>query len=450
MINDHESESMILHVDGDSFFAACEVSRHPELWGKPVVVGEERGIATAMSYEAKKLGITRATPIFKIKKDPAWKHVTVLSGHYDLYEMYSDKLYNMLCDYCDEVEHYSIDECFAKVTPGNIRKLIADKDKNISESSNSSYISHQDYEFFLQKLKSIIQSKLGITFSFGIAVNKVLAKVASKFNKPNGATVIEKGSEDRFLQDLPIGSIWGIGYRTAEKLRNMGIQTALLFKNFSEKVIIDTFAEPITRIQSQLKGRAVSHIHTEHEDQKSLQSTRSFAPASNDVSFLYSELSRNVEEACERLRESEMYGKHISIFIKTKETEKNRLKKYFSLSKELPYYTNSPIDILKMLKIDFRGLVSPDYTYKSTGITIHGLRHKNDIPEDFLGEQNAVFDKNAFTDAIDALQKRFGNKTIQLGSSLISINKRRREAAVRNKKDHYIYNLPLPYLGRVS
>lgn len=415
---------MILHVDGDSFFAACEMSRHPHLWNQPVVVGQERGIAVAMSYEAKKLGITRAMPIFKVRE--MHQDVTVLSSHFDLYEMYSDKLFNILSEYFDEVEHYSIDECFARVRP------------------------EQCSEEYIRKVKTNVQKRLGITFSFGLAANKVLAKVASKFRKPDGLTIIMPGEENAYLENLSVGSIWGIGSRTAEKLRSMNIQTALDFKNYNERVVVDTFAEPIAHIQAELKGKSLSSIHTLHEDQKSLQATRSFTPATADVSFIYSELSRNVEEACERLRDADMYGKYISIFIKSKETKENPIRKYFSLSKELEFYTNNPIEILRTLHDEFPGLVNNNYVYKATGVTIHGLRHKESIPEDLLGGQNRSFERNSYTDAIDAINKRFGEHSIQMASSMKSITKRRGEAAARDEKDPYIWNLPLPYLGTVS
>lgn len=88
---------VILHVDGDNFFVSCEVARLPHLYGKPVVVGAERGIATAMNVQAKQLGITRGMPVFKIKKE--FPSVTILPAHFELYEKYSDNLFSILTNY---------------------------------------------------------------------------------------------------------------------------------------------------------------------------------------------------------------------------------------------------------------------------------------------------------------------------------------------------------------
>ncbi|MDD5721502.1 MAG: hypothetical protein PHT16_03620, partial [Candidatus Pacebacteria bacterium] len=109
----NKPNNLFLHADGDSFFVACELTLRPELRGKPVVVGEDRGIAVAMSPEAKKLGVTRGMPTFQIKK--LFPEVTILSHHFDLYQDISSRMQQILQSYCRTIEVYSIDECFAVV-----------------------------------------------------------------------------------------------------------------------------------------------------------------------------------------------------------------------------------------------------------------------------------------------------------------------------------------------
>src|SRR5688572_26380317 len=101
----------ILHIDGDSFFASVETSLNPRLRGLPVVTGKERGIASAMSKEAKALGISRGMPIFKIKKE--FPQVVILSSDYGTYELFAQRMFAIVRRYAREVEEYSIDECFA-------------------------------------------------------------------------------------------------------------------------------------------------------------------------------------------------------------------------------------------------------------------------------------------------------------------------------------------------
>ena len=152
-------ENLFLHADGDSFFVACELVHRPDLVGKAVVVGEDRGIAVAMSYEAKRLGVTRGMPTFKIKKQ--FPEVIILPHHFRLYREISNKVYTILLSYFEAVEEYSIDECFALVRPSEI-KYVGDERK------------------LVEAVKREIQEKVGVTYSIGLARTKALAKTASK------------------------------------------------------------------------------------------------------------------------------------------------------------------------------------------------------------------------------------------------------------------------------
>ena len=164
-------ERVILHMDGDAFFVTCEVAKNPELKGKPVVTGQERGIVSAFSYEAKALGITRAMSIYSVRKN--FPEVIVLSGDYKLYAMYSKKMFDIVRRYADDVEEYSIDECFADLT-------------GLDKPLKMTYLE------IAHRIKKEVNEELGLSVTVGLAPNKVLAKVASKWVKPNGLTVITK------------------------------------------------------------------------------------------------------------------------------------------------------------------------------------------------------------------------------------------------------------------
>jgi DNA polymerase-4/DNA polymerase V len=201
-------ERVILHMDGDAFFAAVEVAKNPGLKGLPVVTGSERGIASAFSYEAKALGITRAMPIQKIKKE--FPQVIVLEGDYVSYSKYSRAMFAIVRRYADEVEEYSIDECFAELT-------------GLDKPLKMSYLE------IAERIKKEVNEELGLSVTIGLAPTKVLAKVASKWVKPNGLTVITQATAKEFLLNYPIEKIWGIGPRTAESLQRKGVRTAGIF-----------------------------------------------------------------------------------------------------------------------------------------------------------------------------------------------------------------------------
>ena len=155
----------ILHIDGDSFFASCEIAKDPSLRGKPVITGQERGIASSMSYEAKARGITRGMRLFEIKK--ICPEAVILPSDYETYSLYSKRMGAIVRRYTGEIEEYSIDECFADLT--GLRRPL-----------------HLSYKAIAEKIKREIESELGMTFSVGVGLNKVTSKIASKWKKPSG------------------------------------------------------------------------------------------------------------------------------------------------------------------------------------------------------------------------------------------------------------------------
>jgi DNA polymerase-4/DNA polymerase V len=254
----------IMHVDGDSFFVSCELTRKPGLRGKPVVTGLERGIASAMSPEAKKRGIHRGMRIREMRR--VCPEVTILPSDYDMYVQYAHRMYNIVRRYTDVVEEYSIDECFADLT-----------DCPLSKPSGGGL----SYEEIARRIQADLHDSLGITFSLGLSVNKVMAKVASKWNKPNGFTVIGRDNIPSYLKDLPVGKIWGIGSSTTLYLKKLGIITALDLA-LKDHVWINEHCDlPVARISAELRGNQVMELSTDaHADYASVQRTRTFKPPS--------------------------------------------------------------------------------------------------------------------------------------------------------------------------
>lgn len=165
----HGFPRAIVHIDGDAFFASCEQARDPKLKGKPVITGKERGIVASMSYEAKALGVTRAMRIFEVKK--ICPQAVILPSDYETYSLLSRRFFSIVRRYTPDVEEYGIDECFADLT-------------GLRRAQRMNYIT------MAQKIKEALDTELGFTFSVGLAPNKVVAKIGSKWKKPSGLTAI--------------------------------------------------------------------------------------------------------------------------------------------------------------------------------------------------------------------------------------------------------------------
>src|ERR1700757_4558165 len=163
----HSFPRALLHIDGDAFFASCEQSRRPKLQGRPVVTGKERGIAASMSYEAKALGVKRGMRLFEIKR--LCPDAIILPSDYETYSLLSQRLFAIVRRYTPDVEEYGIDECFADLT--GLRRPL-----------------RMSYLEMAEHMKKALDAELGFTFSVGLAPNKVVAKIASKWQKPSGLT----------------------------------------------------------------------------------------------------------------------------------------------------------------------------------------------------------------------------------------------------------------------
>lgn len=415
-------KNFILHIDGDAFFAACEVARRPDLRGKSVVVGEEKGIACALTYEAKALGVYRGMPIFELRKD--YPQVAVISSHFDLYEEYARKLLSILRSYLPVVEPYSIDECFALVP-------------NMPRT---------DLETFIQKLKSEVQSSLGITYSFGLAATKTLAKVASKRDKPDGCVfLIDEREVSDAIKTTPIAAIWGIGRKISAALLGHNIRTAEDFISMPLHKLEDLFSLPVVETYHELRGVRIFEVREGSRDQKTVQATRSLSKATGDASLLFSELSRNVENACSHLREARLLTNSIHVFYRRADGGRHRE----SDGTTLPLYTDDPKVILKALKPLISRIYKPELRYKATGITLLNLKNKEHIQADLFDIQESHSRGKSYLETIDNLNRKFGSWKVFYASSLKSVQKRKLESLERDKGDNYEYGLPLPYMGEV-
>lgn len=425
-------QTAILHIDGDSFFASCEISLNPKLRGKPVVTGQERGIATAISKEAKALGIHRGMPIFQIRK--LYPQVVIAHSDYMIYSIFAQRMYDIVRRYTPDVEEYSIDECFADLTP-----LIGSK-----------MPLKQGLEGIARSIKNTLQAELGMTFSVGLAPTKVLAKVASKWDKPDGFAVIYLDKINEFLNETQIGEIWGIGPQTSAYLQRQGVKTAEDFIERPEIWIREHVAKPYIETWHELRGNQMFRVHSDYDEDtyKSIQKTRTFTPPSRDKVFLFGQLSKNVESACAKLRLNNLSSRRIYYFLKTNEF------RYHRKEIPLPSALNTPADILNEIKKTFDEVYKPGTTYRATGVTMSELVDSHLIQKDLFG----VFDQTSrwqgVFNTVDELDHKFGSHSVVLGSSLGAFNKLAKDQSVVERYHNPITGsrkrLRIPYLGEVK
>lgn len=385
-------------MDGDAFFVACEVAKNPKLKGLPVVTGEERGIVSALSYEAKALGVTRGMPIFTLKKK--FPKVLVLPGDYAFYAKLSSAMFDIVRRYADDVEEYSIDECFADLTG---------LDKPL----------YMTYLQIAERIKKEVTEELGLSVSIGLAPTKVLSKVASKWVKPNGLTLISKEEASTFLSKTPIEKVWGIGGRTTDFLKRKGIFTALDFSTRDIGWVRENLSSPFETLWLELNSIAVMEVDALPKTEfSSVQKTRSFHPFTNDRVFLFSQLSKHIEDACRKARHYSQFAKKVSFFLKTKDF------KYHVFSERLKAPTNSPEAIIALALKNFSKVWKVGVLYRTTGVTLSELDSSSVRQGDLFGDSRDVEKFETIHRQIDSLEEKFGKRVLYLGSTHHAISRK--------------------------
>lgn len=199
---------VIFHVDLDSFYTAVETREHPDLKGKPVIVGADpkagkgRGVVMAASYESRALGVKAGMPI-----SLAWRKLpdaTYKRPNYELYGTVSESVMSALREYADLFEQASIDEAYMDVTART---------------------SWEGVRAYALAVKDSVRDREGLTCSIGVAPNKSVAKIAASQQKPDGLTIVPPGHVQAFLGPLPVNAVSGVGEKTERVLHDLGINT---------------------------------------------------------------------------------------------------------------------------------------------------------------------------------------------------------------------------------
>ncbi len=388
----HSWPRAIVHVDADAFFASCEQAINPNLKGKPVITGKERGIVAAVSYEAKAKGVKRGMRLFEVKK--ICPDAVILPSDYETYSLFSLRMFEILRRFSPDVEEYSIDEAFVDLT--GLRRTF-----------------HCSYELIAKKMQETIEKELGITVSVGISLTKVLAKIASKYRKPRGLTVIPGRDIHVYLEKLPLEKVWGIGPNTTAFLRKFGITTALEFAKKHEEFIKKHLSKPYLEIWHELNGRSVYPVVAETKSSyHSISKTKTFTPASNDETFIFAQLSKNLENACIKARRHKLFASRLIVCLRTKDF------KDICVEIKLSRPTAYPVELFEPLRVGFNHIYHHNSFYRQTGVVLSGLVPDKEIQYTLFDNPSRIDKINRIYSVVDKLSERFGKHTIQHAISL--------------------------------
>ncbi len=385
---------LIFHIDADAYFASVEQACNPFLRGKPVVVcGQpiKKGIVTAASYEAKKLGIKTGMPYFEAKQ--LLPQGIYVPGDIPKYIDFSIKLLKIYLDYTPIVEPYSIDEVFLDLTGQSNPKAIA------------------------TEIKQRVHTETGVTVSIGAASNKLVAKIASDYQKPNGLCIIKAGEEEAFLAPQPAKNCPGIGRKTTEALAKMlNVHTFADLVNVPEEKLRLLFGINGSKLYLAARGIDDSPVIALDKlpQEKSMGHETTFPDWISSKEQLKSIIWELVAKVSFRLREKKLLAQGVRIRIKTESYGKPPK----SHDRKLPRATANEKE-LASIAIEMFLKYWNYHAIKGVGVTVYNL-----VSLETTGEQLSLFDPDSMLDtnlvaAMDALKQKYGAGIIMHGTNSI-------------------------------
>lgn len=280
---DQSEPRKIIHVDMDCFFAAVEIRENPQLRGRPVAVGGRpgmRGVVAACNYEARKFGVHSAMPMSQaLQSCPV---LIIQPVNMSLYKQVSSEIHAIFANYTDLIEPVSLDEAYLDVTDS-------------SQCQGSATLIARD-------IRNKINRTQGLTASAGVAPNKLLAKIASDWHKPNGLTVIGPEDVDQFVRQIPVSRITGVGKVTALKMHELGIKTCLDLQTWSEQELVHQFGKFGHSLYQFCRGIDLRSV-TPTRERKSLSVEDTFEQDLPDLLSCLMALNRVYEEFMRRYQQ---------------------------------------------------------------------------------------------------------------------------------------------------
>ncbi|WP_461256858.1 Y-family DNA polymerase [Treponema sp. R80B11-R83G3] len=388
---------MIMHIDGNSFYAACERIFRPDLYHSPIaVLSNNDGIVIALNSECKALGFKRGDVFFQNKNKMEKLGVKIFSSNYTLYADMSARMNLIYSRFAPDVEVYSIDESF----------LFFPDWKNA------------DYTSIGQNIKSAVTKETGIPVSVGIAPNKTLAKLCNKLaKKRKGVCNWQELNQDEELGNYPVGDIWGIGQSKTAFLKKQGITTALALKHYP----LDKAKKHMTitgyKTVQELNGiQAIDKI--EEAPRQITAVSRSFQSPVYALDDIITALSEYTQEAVKRIRDEGLSCKYISVYLMTNAYAEGE--QYFNqLTAELPYLSAFLPEIQSVANELLKRIYRPNYKYRKVMIALTGLDFDRNQQFDLFDKGfNRMKELEPLMQAFDTINNRYGRGTIKLGCGL--------------------------------
>ena len=386
-MHDHRA---ILHVDMDAFYASVEQHDNPELAGKPVIVGGTggRGVVAAASYEVRRFGVRSAMPMREaLQRCP---HAVCVRPRIARYREVSKQVFDVFGQFTDLVEGLSLDEAFLDVT--------------------ASQSLHGPPRSMALEIKRRIRERTGLTASVGVAPNKLLAKLASEMNKPDGLTVIRAEDAQATLDPLPVGRLFGIGRKTAARLEEQGIFTLGQLRAAPESVLWPLFGRDTRTIRDRAAGIDERPVVAEVEERQ-VSSEETFETDLVDRAVLFGHLARLADRTAERLRGKGLLAGLVVIKVRQRDFTTFTRQKSFSPPTD---ETRLIVDVATVLLGKWFE-EHPRVAVRLLGVGVGHLAPSGQLDLFTAGPGGR---RPGLDQALDGIRNRFGTTAVRRGTTL--------------------------------
>jgi DNA polymerase-4 len=381
----------ILHVDMDAFYASVEQRDHPELRGKPVIVGgtRGRGVVCAASYEARPFGVRSALPMSTAQR--LCPHAIVLPPRMGHYATISRQIRALFLSFTPLVEPLSLDEAFLDVR--GCEGLFGPAPE------------------IGRRVKERIRSETGLVASVGVAPNKFLAKLASDHGKPDGLAIVPPDRVVDFLSPLPIGRLWGVGAKGEKRLRALGIQTVGQLAALPVRVLVEQFGDGGRHLWELAHGRDDRRVVPDREA-RSISSETTFALDIGDPDILRAWLLDLVDQLGGRLRQHGLRARTVELKVRSSDFHTR------TRSVSLPEATDLTSDLWHAARSLLEASLTPDVLpVRLLGVGATKLTDDGAVQRTlFEGEERTRL--SALDRAVDAIRDHFGADAIRRGGAM--------------------------------
>ena len=382
----------IFHIDLDAFFVSVEQALNPKLKGKMVIVGgdpERRGVVASASYEARPFGIHAGMPLSRARR--LCPQAILIRANFSRYKDASSKFMKILGDFSPYIEPLGLDEAYLDVT-----------------GYEEPYGSPQK---LARALKERIYEELELTASVGIGTCKVVAKIASDLCKPDGLLEITPGEEQAFLNPLPVARLPGVGNKTEQILKEMGITTIGDFASLPVDMVRRRFGTPGVAIHSYARGIDNRKVEAPGEA-KSISQQLTFARDTLNRNFLEATLHNLCQEVCQELRSQNKKTKCVAIRLRHAD--------FKTITRQAILKEAS--DITQVVFTTAQQLLSKALAKQEKPIRLIGIRISSLVGEE---KQFPMFDsgteKSEHLDkAIDKIRRKYGSSAIKTGNGIFT------------------------------